>query len=207
MSEVPFKSGYQKIYEWVASSLPGFDLAANAPHLGLELHPEGGVVVPLLGRNYLVETGGVRALDGNYAHFNRLSLAGHYAMSQGRGAPALDFVKLSVLSGTPMGTGGGSLERDRISGPLVKKFEQDFSGLESAISRLGGRPVPDISGGRSWLIHALPLIVLKLIFYPADEEFEADFVLLYDRRSPEFMEFEALAFLGGSLVEELTNDL
>ena len=38
---------------------------------------------------------------------------------------------------------------------------------------------------------------------PADEEFGAEFSILYDRKGPEFLGFEALAFLGGLLVDQL----
>jgi hypothetical protein len=197
------KSGYETIYEWVAAELPGFDLAGNAPHLGLEVHPGGGVVVRLLGRDYLVERGGVEPMDGRPAHFNRKSLAAHYAMSPGRGGPSMDFVKLGVLSGVPMAT-LGSFDRDAISAPLARRFESDPEALDRAVASLGGRPVDLAAGvGKGYDIPALPLVPMRLIFQPADEEFGAEFTLLHDRKSIEFMQFEALGFLGGALVEDL----
>jgi hypothetical protein len=197
------KSGYEKIYDWVAAELPGFDLAANAPHLGLEVHPDGGVVVRLLGRDFLVGPGGAEPLDGQPAHFILKSLAAHYAMSPGRGAPAMDFVRLGVLSGVPIAA-MGSLERDSISGPLARRYGSDHEALDRAVASLGGRRETLAAGtGQGYHIPALPLLPMRLIFQPADEEFGDEFTILHDRRSIEFMQFEALGFLGGSLVDAL----
>jgi hypothetical protein len=204
MKDDPNKSGYEKIYDWVASDLEGFDLVKNAPYLKLTVASTGEVIVPLLGRDYLVSNQGVRPADGQYANFNRLSLAAHYAMSMGRGEPSMDFVKLAVLSGVPVGTAGGSYDRNAMAGPIAKKYGSDFPGLEAAISRLGGRPVPH-PVGVCWLVYALPLMPIKLIFQEADEEFEAEFTVLFDRSATNFMRFEAIGFLGGSLVDELVN--
>ncbi|MDR2455310.1 MAG: DUF3786 domain-containing protein [Deltaproteobacteria bacterium] len=198
------KSGYEKIYDWVAEELPGFDLAANAPHLGLKTTEDGAVVVPLLTREFRVDQTGAAPLDGLPAHFNRRSLAAHYAMSPGRGEPAMDFVKLSFLSGVPIGTGFGSFNKESITSPLVRRFGDDFGALEAAVRRLGGSPDgSDSSLGHAWIIYAFPKIPLRLVYQPADEEFEAEFTLLYDRKAVDFMQFEALGFLSGILVSDL----
>jgi hypothetical protein len=198
------KSGYEKIYDWVAEELPGFDLAANAARLGLAKTEDGAVVVRLLGRDYRVDQSGAEPMDGRPAHFNRRSLAAHYAMSPGLGEPAMEFVKLALLSGTPVGGTWNTFNRESVTAPLVRRFEGDPEGLEAAVASLGGRlEAADERLGRSWIIPALPKIPLRLVYQPADEEFEAEFTVLYDRKGHEFMRFEALAFLGGALVDEL----
>ena len=205
-NEAASKSGYEKIYEWVAEELPGFDLAANAKHLGLKATEDGAVIVPLLSRSYRVDHAGAKPVDGGEAHFNRLSLAAHYAMSLGRGEPAMDFVKLAVLSGALRGS-WSSFNKDAITAPLVRRFGEDFEALKQAVLRLGGEPdVSDANLGHAWIIYALPKIPLRLVYQPADEEFEAEFTILYDRKGIEFMQFEALAFLGGLLVKDLLGD-
>jgi hypothetical protein len=198
------KSGYEKIYDWVAGNLAGFDLEANAPHLGLRVHPGGGVVVGLFGRDYLVDQAGARALDGRPASFNHRSLVAHYAMSAGRGPASYEFVKLGVLSGVPAGTGQGAFERDAVSRPMALRFGHDLAGLEEAVRRIGGRVEPHVPGqGRKYTFEAFPLVPLRLVFEEPDEEFGPEFFVLFDGRGKEFMEFEALAFLGSLLIQEL----
>ncbi|MDR0621233.1 MAG: DUF3786 domain-containing protein [Deltaproteobacteria bacterium] len=198
------KSGYEKIYDWVAESLVGFDLEANAEPLGLAPHPDGGVVVRFFERDYLVENGGAKVLDGKPTSFNHLSLVAHYAMSKGRSAASGDFVKLSVLSGVPAGTGQGAFDRDAISKPLARKYGRDPEALERAVLRIGGRVVPGArSQTREYVFDAFPRIPLKLVFEEPDEEFGPEFRIMYDSRSGDYMEFEALAFLGGILMKEL----
>lgn len=198
------KSGYEKIYDWVVESLVDFDLEANAEPLGLKIHPEGGVVVSLFGRDYLVTNSGAKALDGQRTSFNHLSLVAHYAMSQGRSPASGDFMKLSALSGIPAGTASGGYDRNALSMPLVKRFGHDPEALEEAVMKLGGRREAKSAGPtREYLFEAFPKIPLKLIFEEADEEFEPDFHVMFDSRSIEYMEFEALGFLGGILIHDL----
>jgi hypothetical protein len=198
------KSGYEKIYDWVVESLPKADLEANAPHLDLKVHPEGGVIVSLFGRDYLVDKTGARPMDGGKASFTSRSLVAHYAMSSGRAEPSLSFVTLNTLAKVPAGTANGSLQKEAISAPLVRKFGSDLAGLEEAVKRLGGRPEPVSQGGsHGYIFFPFPKIPLKLVFQEPDDEFEAEFSILYDSRGREFFEFEALAFLGGVLLDEL----
>jgi hypothetical protein len=198
------KSGYEKIYDWVVESLADFDLQANAEPLGLKCHPEGGVVVSLFGRDYHVNNSGAKALDGLRASFNHLSLVAHYAMSRGRSPASGDFMKLSALSGIPAGTASGGYDRNALSMPLIKRFGHDPEALEAAVLRLGGRRDPKIGGQtREYLFDAFPRIVLKLIFEEPDEEFGPDFHIMFDSKSIEYMEFEALGFLGGILITDL----
>ncbi|MDR1050914.1 MAG: DUF3786 domain-containing protein [Deltaproteobacteria bacterium] len=198
------KSGYEKIYDWVVESLAGVDLAANAGPLGLKAHPSGGVVVPMFGREYLVDSGGARPLDGQHASYNHLSLAAHYARSSGRSEPSYNFVKLNSMSGILAGGSFGSFNRDAISKPLSRRFGEDLPALEEAVEKIGGRPDPSSSGPvHGYLFEAFPRVPLKLVFEEGDDEFDPDFMILYDRSGLDYMEFEALAFLGGVLLQEL----
>lgn len=200
------KSGYESIYQWVTEKLPGFDLAGNAGPLGLNDNGDGSVTVNFFNRPYIVEASGVRPADGGPAGINHLSLAAHYAMSSGRGEPSLEFVPLGLLSGAVSGS-WSSYGREAVTAPLVRRFGDDLAGLESAIARLGGRPEGrSPSGGWSWLLFPVPKVPLRLIYHEADDEFEAEFRILYDRRGKDFMEFEALAFMGGILVGDLCRE-
>lgn len=197
------KNGYEGIYQWVVAGLVGFDLAGNAPHLGLEPNDDGSVRVNFLNREYLVKADGAYPTDGKPVGVNHRSVVAHYAMSPGRGEPSLEFVSLAKKSGTVSGSQSAFL-RESVSNPLARKFGEDQPALEAAVARIGGQPAGrDESGGQAWIFFPFPKMPLKLVYHEADEEFEAEFRLLYDSRCTDFMEFEAVAFVGGILVEEL----
>lgn len=196
------RGGYEGIYEWVCGQLATADLAACAPHLGLELRADGRVPVNFFGREYLVDKQGVAAADGLPARPNHLSLVGHYAMSPGRGEPGGQFVPMGRLSGTAGNS--GSYERSR-SRELDRKFGADLAALRQRAARLGGvEQAADPSGALAWLFHPFPKVPLKLIHHPADEEFEAEYQLLFDTSATAFMVFEALGFLSGVFGYEMT---
>ncbi|UQZ88059.1 hypothetical protein C4J81_02045 [Deltaproteobacteria bacterium Smac51] len=199
------KNGYEGIYDWVCGHLAKADLAECAPHLGLTVREDGKVSVSFFGREYLVDNQGVTPADGFPAGVNHLSLVGHYAMSRGRGEPAGEYVPLWRLSGTIDNSGG--FDRSTVSNPLDRKFGSDLTALEQTAVRLGGVPQTDEpSGGLAWVFHAFPKVPIKLIHHPADEEFEAEYLLLFDKSADSFMVFEALGFLSGVFIHEMTSN-
>ena len=197
-------SGYQQIYLDLAKKLECFNLAGNAPHLGLTAS-DGGVVVDFFNRAYRVDHDGVRPLDGGPAGVNHLSLIAHYAMSPGRGEPSGDFLPLSRLTG--MVAGQGDFEKSMVDASLGRKFHGDESALAAAAEAIGGLDEGrDPSGGRVWLFRPFPKVTMKLVFHEADDEFEAEYRLLFDARGTDFMEFEALGFLTGVFVGEMCGE-
>jgi hypothetical protein len=196
------RGGYEGLYQWVIEKLPGRDLTANAGRLGLRVQADGGVVVRLLARDYRIDQKGAAAVDGLPAGPIRLSLAAHYAMSPARAEFSGDFLPLRRLSG--LLEGGGNYDREAVSRPLERRFGEDVPALAEAVRRLEGRDEGrDLSGARSFIFYPLPRLPLRLLFHEADAEFPAEFRLLFPVNAAEFMDFEALAFLAGALVEDL----
>ncbi|MDR1044329.1 MAG: DUF3786 domain-containing protein [Candidatus Adiutrix sp.] len=196
------QGAYEGLYQWVIEKLPGRDLAANAGRLGLRVQPDGGVIVRLLARDYRVDQKGAAAVDGLPAGLTRLSLAASYALSQALAEASGDFLPLRRLSG--LVEGRGSYDREAVSRPLERRFGEDVPALEEAVRRLEGRDEGrDLSGARSFIFYPLPRLPLRLLFHEADEEFPAEFRLLFPVNATEFMDFEALAFLAGALVADL----
>lgn len=198
-------SGYEQIYIDLAATLKDFDLTGNAPHLGLTVADDGGVLVDFFNRVYRVDSAGVRPLDGGPAGVNHLSLIAHYAMSPDRGEPSGDFMPLGRMTG--MVEGRSDYERSTVNTSLTRKFRGVQAALAAAAEAVGGRPGErDQSGGWPWLFRPFPKVPLKLVFYEADEEFEADHRLMFDSRATDFMEFEALGFLTGVFVREICGE-
>ena len=195
--------GYEQIYQGLLKELAGFDLAANAPHLGLTSDAQGAVVLNFMGRPYRVDNSGVTPLDEHPAGVNHLSLIAHYLMSPGRGEPAYSFLPLGRMTG--LVEGRGTFDRDAVNGPLVRHFaDDDLSALARAVHRLGGKPESQSpSGGHSWLFQPFPKIPMQLEYHEKDDEFPPAFRLLFDTKATSFMEFEALGFLSGVFVTEM----
>lgn len=195
------KNGYAQIYLDLVRQLAAFDFSVNAANLELSVNHDGSVTVNFFKRNYLVDHEGVWPLDGLPVGVNHLSLVAHYAMSAGLGDPSGQFLPLRRLTGTV--EGGGSYERDAVNTPLLCRFSRQ-SELEEAIARIGGEPAgPDPSGGLAWIFHPFPKVVLKLIYHEAEEDFPAEYRLLFDSAATRFVAFEALGFLAGVFVSEL----
>jgi hypothetical protein len=124
-------------------------------------------------------------------------------MSAGRVEPGGEFLPLRLLTGAPAGL--SLSKRDPLSRRLERAFAGNPAALQEAAARLEGLPAGrDPSGGLAWLFRPLPKIPLKMVYHPADEEFEAEFRLLFDSTAIHFMEFEALAFLTGLFASEMT---
>jgi hypothetical protein len=198
--------GYEELSRWQAAKLAGADLTGPASALGLAVAGPGVVRVGLFGRDYLVDGSGVRPVDGKPAGPSQLSLVAPYALSPGRGEPAYEFVTLDRLSGPAPGKpGGGNWKPGGYFGrALARRFDRDPEALAAAAARLGGRDLGrEASGGRAWLFHPFPKVPLKLVCHEADEEFPADYRLLFDVSATAFMAFEALGFLAGLFEKEL----
>lgn len=192
-------NGYEAIYDWVCGQLAEVNLAERAPRLGLVITEEGQARVNFLGREYLVDKSGAYATDNQRAPINHRSLAAHYAMSEGRGGPSGEFVTLHRLSSVI--DQGGIFECASVSKTLDRKFGPNIEALRKRAAELGGTEIPDeTSGGLAWLFHAFPKVPIKLIHYPADDEFEAEYKILFDKSATAFMAFEALGFLSGAFV-------
>lgn len=197
------KKGYEQIYDWVCGDLAKANLAECAPRLGLKMDENSRVIVPFFGRDYLVDNSGVTTADGRPAEFTYLSVIGHYAMSQGHGEPAGHFLPMWRLSGTV--ETGGSFECSAISNPLNRRFGNNLEALHAKALSLGGEAVKsEPSGGLAWVFHPFPKVAMKLFHQPADDEFEADYQVLFDITAPNFMQFEALAFVAGIFVDEMS---
>ena len=90
--------------------------------------------------------------------------------------------------------------------PLIREFGDDYEEFQRAARKLGG-VLENVSsgGGHGWNFQVLPKILVRLVFYEADDEFPADIQLFFDRSARRFLEFECLAFLTGCFINDLCN--
>jgi hypothetical protein len=194
-------SGYEQIYESLIPKLGKCDFLEVAERLGLSLQPDGSLYVNFLGREYEISSRGVNPTDGKPVNVNNRSVLAYYTLSKGVGEPSFSFVPISYLAGT-----GIILSKDIkwMTDPLGKSFCGNYTTFSETLCRFGGVFKGKLkSGGYSWLLKVLPKIPLQIVYYDGDDEFPFEILILLDKNSSLFMEFECLAFLEGCLVRAM----
>ena len=193
-------SGYEQIYEGLIPKLSECDFLEVAERLGLSLQPDGALSVNFLGREYEISSRGVNPTDGKPVNVNNRSVLAYYTLSKGAGEPAFSYVPISNLAGTEI----ISINMNWLTDPLGKRFSGDYLTFSQTMCRLGGVFNGKLkSGSYTWLLKALPKILLQIVFYDEDHEFPCEVQIFFDKNASRFMEFENLAFLEGCLVRAM----
>lgn len=194
-------SGYEQIYESLIPKLSKCDFLEVAERLGLSLQPDGALSVNFLGREYEISSRGINPTDDKPVNVNNLSVLAYYSLSKGVGEPAFSYVPISYLSGAGITF---STNTKWMTDPLGKTFSEDYAIFSETMCRLGGVFDGKLkSGGYSWLLKALPKILLQIVYYDGDDEFPCEVQILFDKNASRFLEFECLAFLEGCLVRAM----
>jgi hypothetical protein len=195
------RSGYEQIYESLLPKLSKCDFLEAAERLGLSIRTDGSLSVNFLGREYEIGSSGVNPTDGRPVNVNNRSVLAYYILSKGTGDPAFSYMPISHLVST------GVIFDSKIkwmTDPLGKKFGGNYEEFSKTMRRLGGIFSGRLeSGGYSWLLKALPKIVLQIVHYEKDDEFPCEVQILFDKNASRFLEFECLAFLEGCLVRAM----
>ena len=194
-------SGYDQIYESLVPKLSKCDFLEVGERLGLSLQPEGALSVNFLGRAYEISSHGVNPTDGKPVNVNNRSVLAYYTLSKGVGEPAFSYVPITYFAGAGI-TFNTNIKW--MTDPLGKTFNGNYVTFSETMCKLGGVFDGKLkSGGYSWLMKALPKILLQIIYNEGDDEFPCEVQILFDKNASRFMEFECLAFLEGCLVRTM----
>ncbi len=88
---------------------------------------------------------------------------------------------------------------------LARMFGKDPEHFLKKLYALGARDVTGFSAKHSLVVETLPKIPFLLLLWPGDEEFEADCKVLFDSTVTEFIDVEALLYLGIAFVRASGN--
>lgn len=183
------------------AALADCDLRAQAPGLGFSLDGDGRVKATFFGRDYLIDNQDISAVDGGAVSSNHKSVLAHYLLSRGRGALSGEFLPIGRLTGM---VDTGASPSDNLIKPLAERFSDKYEAFSEAARKAGGRHEgKSPAGGESWLFASLPYLPLKVVFFEADDEFEAEVKVLFDSSAPVFVAYECLELLEMVLVAEL----
>ena len=193
--------GYEKIYKNLIPRLSICNFSEVAERLGMSFQPDGTLSVGFLGREYEISARGVNPTDGKPVDVNNRSVLAYYTLSRGAGEPAFSFVPISHFASTCRIL---STNIQWMTDPLGKTFSENFATFSKTQRRLGAVFEGKLkSGGYSWILKALPKIILQIVYYDRDDEFPCEVRILFDTNASRFMEFECLAFLEGCVVRAI----
>jgi len=169
----------------------------------LELEYEEGIQIDFLLKSYVVANKGVLKENGEQASQIISALLIQYCLSNTTSRPTGDFVSMNQLAGP--GSGIGDYFANDFATAMDKKFSDDIEKLEQASFKLGAKKDDVLlSGGVSFIFEVLKHLPVKLVFYPADDEFSAGGSILLDASATDFLGFETLAFMLSIFLKKLT---
>ena len=201
MSRAKSANNREQYYHHQMAALAETDLAAQAPPLGLTVDDQGRVPITFFARDYLADNRAIEPVDGRPTTLDHRSVMAHYLMSRGRGELTGEFLPIGRLTGI---INTGASPSDSLIMPLTERFGDKYQAFTEAAAKIGGRHEGRApSGGESWLFQPLPFLPIRVIFFEADEEFEAEVKVLFDSSAPIFVAYECLELAEIVLVIEL----
>lgn len=88
--------------------------------------------------------------------------------------------------------------------PLARTFTGHVKELSLACQKLNGRPIPQ--GDVGYVIDAFAWMPLTIVFWDADEEFDAQANILFDADITDFIHEETVCCIAGDLVRRLKEE-
>ena len=126
-----------------------------------------------------------------------------YHLSQSDGTlPTGTWVSFAEL---PDGSFYATAFRGYAGAQIARHFATQPSALTEAAARVDGVPLIGLAD-RAWRIPALPRVPLALLWWDADDEFDARAELLFDASASHHLTAEGCAILGSWLTSLLTRD-
>jgi hypothetical protein len=177
------------------------DIPRRAAELGFKA-TENGYRVPFFAKDYLLTNGSLVDRRARPAPFDAVIVICRYlimcppvASSRRQWTAFREFKDAAPL----LGYFAQNAEQ-----AIAKTFRSRPDELHEAARRLNGQP-PDkhLAYDAQYLFTALPRIKLLLLFNDADEEFDAECRVLFERRAEAYLDMECVAILGAQLAHAL----
>lgn len=162
--------------------------------------PPEGLHVKFVGRDHLVTAKDVKALDGG-APSVWVKVFLYIYVTRATGADLTGkWVSFRELPNTV------SKEKtyERKVSEIVKHMKGGLAEINRAALALGGEPIEFGSAHGAWRFDALPRVPVILLYWPAEEEFEARATLVLDGGILDYLDQEAIVFLAEAFVKLMT---
>ncbi len=168
------------------------DLSGIAQHAGAECS-NGHLKIRYMGRDITLGRSG---FEGEMDILDKLLIL-MYLKKSGTGQPSGKWVAFRELK-------DGLIRAESFHGaceiPLAKMFERDAERFMKSLGAMGAEKAGGFSADYSFVIYPLPRIPFLVLLWRGDEEFGAECKLLSDSTAADFLDVEALLYLGMALV-------
>ncbi|MEW6715053.1 MAG: DUF3786 domain-containing protein [Nitrospirota bacterium] len=195
LSEADLSDWKDKFLKELLSDMAKKDLAPVAEGIGASA--EGGALkIKYMGKDITVTNSGFNEELGIWDKLLILM----YVRNAGKAALTGKWVAFRDLK-------DGSLKsigfKESCEAPLAKVFGADQEGVIKRLLANGAEKVSGFTTEYSYKVYPLPKIPFMILLWPAEEDFEPACSILLDSTASEFLDVEALLFLGQALVSRL----
>ncbi|MDR2368867.1 MAG: DUF3786 domain-containing protein [Deltaproteobacteria bacterium] len=200
MSRDSINQARVKYRETQLENLTKVDVKSQAQALGLELDDQGRAKVNFVGRRLLADNGGIVPADGRPVPIDAQSVVAHYLASQGRADLTGDFVPIKRLTGIGVTCGSPS---ENLTKPLTDLFGARYDLFAQAAPKVDGvyRGLSP-AGAHAWDF-GFPKLPVRIEYFEADDEFDAEIKLLFDSSANRYVNYECLELLTMCIVVEI----
>lgn len=158
-------------------------------------HVLEGFKIRSFGRDYYVDQGGLKRLDGGRVSPDFPQILNFYISSESTALPSFNFVRFHQLDSSAIGR--QNFERRRLVEPFIDKFGDNLPLLQKTVEALGGAiEGPAENGEHLWTFFAFPKLPLRLNYFEADNEFPAEVRFLFDADSFKIINMTCLGLAG-----------
>ncbi|MFO7963851.1 MAG: DUF3786 domain-containing protein [Desulfobacterales bacterium] len=192
---------FKENYTYYLEKIKAVSLEKTAQRLGAVVESDG-IVIPLFGRPYRLNSEGVSDSRGNVPdYFTCVVLFKYVLMCPDWEPVAGDWVSFKDFrDAAPL----VSYFSQRVEGDLTRHFAGRADRLASASTRIGG-VFSDLrlSYTVAAVFEALPKIAVLVLFNDKDDEFPAACSVLFRNQAQAYLDMECVAGLGNRLSEKL----
>ena len=185
----------ERFLEELLDEFSRIDLSRVAEGIGARVR-DGSLTIRYMGRDVSVSPSGI---DEDLNIWDKL-LVLMYIRNAGRRRPSGKWTAFRDLKDGSIKSAGF---RAMCEEPLARMFDDDGDNLLRRLESLGGKRVGGYSTDYSYVIHPLPRIPFLILLWPAEEDFAPQCSVLLDETATDFLDVEALTFLGQALVRAL----
>jgi len=184
----------RRLQELIVES-KGFDLAAIANTVGAEMKQDT-LLIRYMGRDVAFNLNGFRPpLDTMSA-----LLVLMYLKKSGQGPPSGKWIAFRELKD---GIIRAEAFHSACEAPLARMFQNDHRVVCLRLQEMDAEKITGHATEYAFRVQLLPNIAFLVLLWPADEEFEAECRILLDRNVTEFLDIEALLYLGMAFVNSI----
>ncbi len=181
----------ENIIKQLIEDIKNIDICKMAEDLGAIIKKNRAIEIRCIGRDYIISEDRQISADGKVSPWEKILLL-LYIKTGGSGVLTNEWVSFAELKG-----GGVKVEAiiKECEAPLSEMFSKNAKAAAGAIEKLGAKQIDFQASQHTWIFYLLPKIPILILYWPANDEFQASVKLLFDRTADRFLDVESIVFL------------